>query len=179
MPGAGQPSPGAARPRRGTELSRVILTPEELSQVQAQALAEYPAECCGVLLIRPSRPGDRLLLPCRNIQDELHTKDPARHPRDARTAYYIDPRDLLSIGRREAEGYRVATIYHSHIDTGAYFSDTDKRNALINGEPAYPDAVYVVLSVVEGKAAGAGAFAWEPTRRDFVPAEFSAQLSAR
>ena len=67
-----------------------------------------------------------------------------RHPRDARTAYYIDPEDLLAIGRREGEGYRVATIYHSHIDIGAYFSPTDRQNALINGEPAYPDAVYVV-----------------------------------
>ena len=32
----------------------------------------------------------------------------------------------------------MATIYHSHIDAGAYFSETDKRNALVNGEPAYP-----------------------------------------
>ena len=57
------------------------------------------------------------------------------------------------IGRKEADGYRVATIYHSHIDTGAYFSETDTRNALIDGEPAYPDAAYVVVSVVEGKLA--------------------------
>ena len=149
----------------------MILTPEELVRVQAQAVAEYPAECCGVLLARGTPGSERLLMPCRNIQNELHAKDPVRHPRDARTAYFIDPRDLLTIGRREGEGYRVATIYHSHIDTGAYFSATDRQNALINGEPAYPDAVYVVLSVVERRFVDASAFVWDPSARDFASTE--------
>jgi len=146
----------------------MIFTPEERAQVHAQAEAEYPAECCGVVLRREEGPADRLLLPCRNIQDELHAKDPARHPRDARTAYFIDPKDLLNIGRREAQGYAVHIIYHSHVDAGPYFSATDKRNALINGEPAYPAALYVVLSVVAGKMVDTGAFAWDATARDFV-----------
>ena len=150
----------------------MILTPEELARVQAQAVAEYPSECCGVLLARGAPGSDRLLMPCRNIQNDLHTKDPARHPRDARTAYFIDPKDLLAIGRREGEGYRVATIYHSHIDTGAYFSATDRQNALIDGEPAYPEAVYVVLSVVERRVVDAAAFVWDPSAHDFAPTEF-------
>ena len=150
----------------------MILTPEELVRVRAQAEAEYPAECCGVLLARSAPEPDRALMPCRNIQDELHAQDPARHPRDSRTAYFIDPKDLLAIGRREAQGYRVATIYHSHVDTGAYFSPTDRQNALINGEPAYPDAVYVVFSVLEGRVADAAAFVWDVSARDFVPTEF-------
>jgi proteasome lid subunit RPN8/RPN11 len=157
----------------------VPLTPEEYARVSAQAVAEYPAECCGVVLARGASPNERLFLPCRNVQDDLHRKDPERHPRDARTAYYIDPRDLLTIGRREAEGYRVATIYHSHIDTGAYFSETDKRNALVDGEPAYPDAVYVVISVMSGRANGANAFAWDAARRDFLPLEFTVPASAQ
>ena len=159
--------------------ARVALTSEEYARVEAQAVTEYPAECCGVVLARPGAAPERLLLPCRNIQDELNRKDPDRHPRNARTAYYIDPRDLLAIGRREAEGYRVATIYHSHIDTGAYFSETDKRNALVNGEPAYPDAVYVVVSVIEGRPNGANAFAWDSARRDFLPVEFTVPSPTR
>jgi proteasome lid subunit RPN8/RPN11 len=149
----------------------MILTPDELARVRAQAEAEYPAECCGVLLARGAADSDRLLLPCRNIQNELHAKDPVRHSRDARTAYFIDPKDLLTIGRRESEGYRVATIYHSHIDTGAYFSATDRQNALINGSPAYPEAVYVVLSVMERRVVDAAAFVWDQSTRDFVPTE--------
>ncbi|HET8576191.1 MAG TPA: Mov34/MPN/PAD-1 family protein [Methylomirabilota bacterium] len=149
----------------------MILTAEEFSRIRAQAEAEYPAECCGVVLVRPTGPADRLLLPCRNIQNELHAKDPVRHPRDARTAYFIDPKDLLAIGRREAQGYRVTVIYHSHIDAGAYFSETDKRNALMNGEPAYPEAAYIVASVVERRLVDAGVFVWDPETRDFVPSE--------
>ena len=44
----------------------------------------------------------------------------------------------------------MAVIYHSHVDAGAYFSETDRRQALVGGEPAYPGAVYVVTSVVRG-----------------------------
>src|SRR5262250_2890512 len=113
----------------------MILTAEEYARVRSQAAVEYPAECCGVVM---DKNGERLLIPCRNIQDELHAKDPQRHPRDSRTAYYIDPKDLIAMGRREAQGYRVLTIYHSHIDAGAYFSATDKHNALIHSVPAFP-----------------------------------------
>jgi proteasome lid subunit RPN8/RPN11 len=150
-----------------------MFTPEEWARVHAHAEADYPSECCGVLLIRGGAHPDRLLLPCRNVQDELHAKDPGRHPRDARTAYFIDPKDLLAIGRRESQGYGLAVIYHSHIDAGAYFSATDRQNALINGEPTYPEATYVVLSVVDGKVVDSAAFAWRPEQRDYVAVEFA------
>src|SRR5215468_9590771 len=149
----------------------MIFTAEEWARIRAQAEAEYAAECCGVLLTRGGAGPDRLLLPCRNIQDDLHAKDPVRHPRDARTAYFIDPKDLLAIGRREGQGYSVSVIYHSHIEAGAYFSATDKRNALVNDDPAYPDTVYVVLSVVKGKVVDARAFVWDVAAGDFVAAE--------
>ncbi len=146
----------------------MILTPDEYAKIQAQAAAEYPAECCGVVMTRQGAATERLLLACRNIQDELYKKDPIRHPRDARTAYYIDPRDLIAMGRHEAQGFKVLTIYHSHIDAGAYFSPTDKHNALINGEPAYPEAAYVVVSVMERRVAETSAFRWDGGARDFI-----------
>jgi proteasome lid subunit RPN8/RPN11 len=147
----------------------MIATTEELALIRRQAEAEYPGECCGVVLLGGGTPSKRILFPCRNIQNELHAKDPGRHPRDARTAYYIAPEHLLKIARLESEGLRVSTIYHSHVDAGAYFSETDKRQAAPAGEPLYPDAAYLVVSVVAGKAAGAAAFRWDPARRDFLP----------
>ena len=146
----------------------MILTPEERERIQSQAIAEYPAESCGVVL---ARPGERKLLPCRNIQNELHARDPERYPRDARTAYYIDPADLLRIGRLEGEGFTVTVIYHSHIDAGAYFSETDRRNAMLGDEPSYPQATYVVTSVVAGRVDAMAAFRWNPDKRDFVSVE--------
>ena len=142
----------------------MILTGDEAARICAQAVAEYPAESCGVIL---ERAGERRLLACRNIQNQLHARDPERYPRDARTAYYIDPADLLRIGRLEGEGFTVAVIYHSHVDAGAYFSETDRRNALMGGEPSYPEATYVVTSVMGGRADAMAAFRWDAERRDF------------
>jgi proteasome lid subunit RPN8/RPN11 len=85
----------------------------------------------------------------------------------------MDPRDLLTIGRREAQGYRVAVIYHSHVDVDAYFSPMDRRNALVGGQPMYPDAVYVVVAVKGGGAADARAFRWSATAQDFAAVELA------
>lgn len=150
----------------------MIVTAAEYARIASQAETEYPNECCGVILTSGGSAASRRLVPCRNTQNELHAKDPQRHPRDARTAYYIAAEDLIGIGRLEADGFRVSTIYHSHIDAAAYFSDTDKRNALFNGEPIYPDATYLVVSVIEGRVADAGAFRWDPSVTEFRPIPF-------
>jgi proteasome lid subunit RPN8/RPN11 len=148
-----------------------ILTAEELDTIQRHARADYPSEACGVLLVRSGAPGDvaeRRLLACRNIQDELHAKDPERFPRTARTAYYIAHADLLEIGRREGEGFEVRVIYHSHIDAGAYFSETDRRNALVDGSPTYPQATYVVVAVADGRVVETRAHRFNAEGQNFV-----------
>jgi adenylyltransferase/sulfurtransferase len=152
----------------------MIVTGEEFARIRRQAEAEYPCECCGVILVKAGAGCERVLFPCRNIQNERHAKDRMRYPRDARIAYYIDPQDLLKVGRLEAEGFSVSTIYHSHIDVGAYFSETDKRQAAPAGEPLYPEATYLVVSVVDHKVVEARAFSWDPTRQDFLPIPFGA-----
>jgi proteasome lid subunit RPN8/RPN11 len=144
----------------------VILTAEERAALREHAVREYPSESCGVMLTRGA---ERRLMPCKNVQEQLHRRDPVRYPRDARTAYYIDPGDLLRIGRLEGEGYTVAAIYHSHVDAGAYFSETDRRQALIGGVPAYPEATYIVTSVMNGVATEMAAFRWNSERSDFLP----------
>ena len=144
-----------------------LLTGAELAAIRRHAEADYPAECCGVLLVRDAAPAERLLLACRNLQDELHGKDPERHPRTSRTAYFIAHQDLLEIGRRESQGYDVRVIYHSHIEAGAYFSETDRRNALMGGDPTYPDATYVVASVLSGRVEDMRAHRWQPAAHDF------------
>jgi proteasome lid subunit RPN8/RPN11 len=148
-----------------------LLTVAELEAIQRHARADYPSEACGVLLVRSGASGDALerrLLPCRNIQDELHAKDPDRFPRTSRTAYYIAHADLLEIGRREGEGFEVRVIYHSHVDAGAYFSETDRRNALVDGSPAYPQATYVVVAVADGRVAETRAHRFIAAGQDFV-----------
>jgi proteasome lid subunit RPN8/RPN11 len=153
----------------------MILVPEEREAIMRQALEEYPHEACGVILVRGR---ERRLVRCRNAQNELHARDPQRYPRDARTAYYIADTDRLAMVRLEGEGFRPAVIYHSHVDAGAYFSETDRRQALLGDEPMYPEASYVVVSVVNSRVAAVGAFRWDAGRRDFVPVDLPDEATA-
>jgi proteasome lid subunit RPN8/RPN11 len=154
----------------------MIVTPDEFAQLRAQAIREYPFECCGFILERATPSPGRLWLPCRNEQNDLHRKDPKTYPRDARTAYRIHGQDVINMERLSLkEGYRLSVLYHSHVDVGAYFSPTDRESAKFSGEPLYPDTVYLVLSVRKKSAIevdAAAAFRWDPQEKDFIQVPF-------
>ena len=129
-----------------------MLTVAELSEMQRHAEAEYPLECCGVVL---EGPAGRRVVRCRNLSR-------------SHIGYLLDPRGFVADLRT---GARVAAIYHSHPDNGgAVLSETDRRAALLHdGKPAYPEALYVVLSVLQGRVDAAASFRWNPQQRDFLP----------
>lgn len=134
----------------------------------ARAEADYPYETCGLVF---EGHGRLEVLPLRNIQNDLHRADPAAHPRDARTAYAFDPRELAqALFSRESAGWSLRAIYHSHPDHDAYFSATDRREAAPPewGGPTYPDVVYLVFSVYRGKLRTAAGFTWSESLKDFV-----------
>ena len=64
-----------------------------------------------------------------------------------------------------------------HIDAGAYFSETDRRNAMMADEPCYPGATYVVTSVVNGRVDAMAAYRWDPARREFAAVEMSEEAT--
>ena len=132
-----------------------------------QAEKEYPNECCG-LILRGTKSDDRLR-PCRNAQDEYHSKDPENFSRTAQTAYWIDPKELFTIQKeiREKEE-SISVIYHSHPDAGSYFSAEDKKRALSEGRPIYPGIKYLVISVKLGKADDFSLYCWDENRKEFV-----------
>jgi [CysO sulfur-carrier protein]-S-L-cysteine hydrolase len=60
--------------------------------------------------------------------------------------YNLDPSDQFKIMMTmEEEGEDLVAIYHSHTKSPAYPSQTDINLA------TYPDAVYVIVSLVEGE----------------------------
>jgi len=134
----------------------------------AHAVAEYPKECCGFLTgtddpaepVDPVEPESWRVHRCRNIQDELHEKDPAEHPRDARTAYAFSRTDMerLFFGQFEPPGARVQGFYHSHPDAPAYFSEKDRMDALTGWLD--PEPGYLVLSVTRDGVSDIKMFRW-------------------
>jgi len=134
----------------------------------AQAEREYPHECCGFVI----GDGDsEEVRPITNIQEQKHREDPAAFPRDARTAFLMEPKEHLAVLQEiDRRGLKLKAVYHSHPDHDAYFSATDRAQACSfdPSEPDYPDAVYIVMSIRSGKFARAAAFAWDAGAREFV-----------
>lgn len=146
----------------------IRLTENELQAIKQHSVEEYPHECCGVVLGLPGDPGKTRIQRCTNIQNKLHGQDPEKFPRDARTAYYIDPQELLKTFRdAEKEGLEVIGFYHSHPDHEAYFSQEDFRMAMLGDEPSYPNASYIVVSVFNRSVRDLAVFSWRPESRSF------------
>ncbi len=120
----------------------------------------YPAEGCGLVF---EEGGAVRAVPVENVLDRYHAKDPERFPRGSRTGYLLDPRrQLEAIEAAEARGGRLAAVFHSHADVGAYFSQEDQAQALsADGAPLLPAVEYLVLSVRVGRCDAIKAFAWD------------------
>lgn len=147
-----------------------------LKEIHAHALREYPSECCGMILGPKESKAWTRFYPCQNMQDALHKDSPKHFPRTSRTAYIIGSKDHIAVDKilRATQG-RIAVIYHSHIDKGAYFSEEDIKQALYKGEPFYPDTAYLVLSVKtiagEIKVAEQKMFYWKVDARCYEEGE--------
>ena len=141
---------------------------EHLKEMHRHALDAYPEECCGIVIGNGEDTASDTLFRCTNIQNRLHAADPEAHPRDAKTAYFIDEKELLTITRRaQDEGRVIKLFYHSHPEHDAYFSEEDTRRALFFDEPAYPDARYLVISVYNKAIKDQALFEWSEGSRTF------------
>ena len=139
-----------------------------LDAIVAQAEREFPFECCGFIIGDESTEEVR---PIANIQNRMHATDSAGFPRDARTAFLMEPKEHLAVMNEiDRRKLQLRVVYHSHPDHDAYFSPTDRAQACSfdPDEPDYPDTIYVVLSVRAGKFVRAAAFAWDAGTKEFV-----------
>jgi proteasome lid subunit RPN8/RPN11 len=109
-----------------------------------------------------------------NLANKYHAMDPESYPRTGRMYFLVDP---LKFSRKvregEAQGRPMKVLWHSHLDCGSYFSDTDAQTALAGGdEPSY-DLAFLVVSVRgDGKGGGAHVddrrlFVWNAGTKSF------------
>ena len=100
-----------------------------LDEIVAQARAEAPNECCGIVGSRDGR---------------AVTLFKARNARASPLAYEIDPGDLQRIFERlDEDGLEVGIIYHSHTRTDPEPSQTDVNLA----NPLFGEPVYLIVGV--------------------------------
>ena len=113
--------------------------------IRRHAEREYPAECCGVLLGRAEAEGRAVV--------EARACTNARVGEEAHDRYAIAPQELIAAQREARErGLVIVGFYHSHPDHPATPSATDAAEAY------WPECVYVIASVPQGKAGELNAF---------------------
>ena len=156
-------------------MKAVSIRRASMDAIVAQAECEFPFECCGFIIGDGSVEEVR---PVANIQNRMHAEDAAAFPRDAHTAFLMEPKEhlavMLEVDRRKLT---IRAVYHSHPDHDAYFSATDRAQACSfdPSDPDYPDIVYIVMSIRAGKFARAAAFAWDFEKKDFAETKLTVE----
>lgn len=136
------------------------------ADISRHAAESFPEECCGIVVQHAIK--DEV---CRleNIQNRLHALDPETYPRQATIAYAMDPKELeRMIDKATAAGATVKAFYHSHPNHEAYFSAEDKAFATPFGEPTFPDAAQIVVSIYDRSVKRMAVFAWDSRAHDFL-----------
>lgn len=115
----------------------VELPPALRAAIVAHARAGYPNEACGLIVgSGPAGAGGRAL-----------RFEPTRNAAASPYRYEIDPGDLLRISLAADDADEaIWGIVHSHVRSPARPSPTDVGLAF------YPDALYVLVTLVEGEA---------------------------
>jgi len=139
---------------------------ELLLEVFQHARECYPEECCGLFTGADSS-NPLHVVRCANVQSQRVARGESNL--DASRAFWIDEQELFhALRAAEAAGERLVCVYHSHVDAGAYLSHTDVAGALgPDGEPLYPGAAQLVVSVRESGVGGAALFEWDPETRSY------------
>jgi proteasome lid subunit RPN8/RPN11 len=113
------------------DLATVRVLAGVMKEIEQQAVAAAPRECCGLL----SGNGAVITMahPLRNESPKPETR------------YFAAPEDLLGAMRQMRDADRTLKgIYHSHPRTQAYPSSSDVEMAF------YPEAVYFIISLESG-----------------------------
>lgn len=145
------------------------ITRSALEAVACHAEEAFPEECCGCLSTRQAGGMVTAAHRITNIQNKLHEQNPLEHTRTARDAYHLDEMELFEVQKSvDEKGEFLCGFYHSHPDEESYFSGEDKRRAMWEDQPMWPDAHYIIASVKRGKVAYAKSFAWSQEKKEFV-----------
>ena len=133
------------------------LSAKHLEEIERHAEREYPHECCGLLVGRIEAEGrTREVLEIYPVSNAWEKTGERSH------RMLISPRDYMRAERLfSARGLGVVGDYHSHPDHPAVPSQFDLEHA------PWPTMSYIVVSVVEGRAADLRSWEMDAERTRF------------
>jgi proteasome lid subunit RPN8/RPN11 len=150
-------------------VSGIAYPPDVVARIAALCEADPAREACGFVVRRGA---ELEVVPVPNVADRYHAADPERFPRSSRDGYLMDPKVQLRLQREiEAWGGEIVAVWHSHVEVGAYFSEKDRADAVVDGVQTMPGAEYLVLGVRGGRVTEAKRFRWDG--QGFVEAELA------
>jgi [CysO sulfur-carrier protein]-S-L-cysteine hydrolase len=111
------------------KISRVLY-----EEMVAHALAERPAECCGIVA---------------SVDGEAVRVFPARNAAASPLRYEMDSADQIAIQEEiDSQRWDYGAIYHSHTRTVPYPSQTDINMAYRPGLGAlWPGSIYIIVGL--------------------------------
>lgn len=155
------------RPGMTLRVRRAVL---DVLVEEANAAYLRDEEACGYL--RGPADDDLLVdeaVPLVNLANRYHAMDPESFPRTGREYFLVDPLKFKkAVEAGEASGRPVKVLWHSHLDVGAYFSETDAAAATMGGDAPTYDLFYLVTSVRREGVDDHKLFAWDPSVKGFV-----------
>lgn len=141
----------------------IRLTSEQLRQIADHGAAEYPNECCGLLVGDDESDGSITVVrvvPSPNVASERRAD-----------RFEVDPQiriDLeIELRDRRDRRDRIIGHYHSHPDHPARPSETDLERAL------EPELIWLIISVEEGRAGAPRAYKLDSGGDGFTEVEIS------
>jgi proteasome lid subunit RPN8/RPN11 len=136
----------------------ITIAENRLTEIREHGKRDYPYECCGILIGRYEKDGQKVV-------HETYPISNAREESAKRNRFLIRPEELLR-GERYARSrdLEVVGFYHSHPDSPAVPSQYDL-------EHAWPTYSYIIVSVSADQANDL--FSWEqqPDRSQFIKEE--------
>jgi [CysO sulfur-carrier protein]-S-L-cysteine hydrolase len=113
----------------------VVIARELLNQLIQHALADSRNEVCGALSVEPGPPARAV----RSYRATNIHHSPLK--------FEIDSLELLGLWQDiEAEGYEMGAVYHSHVRSAPYPSQTD-----INFAANWPGVEWIILGLGNGE----------------------------
>lgn len=143
----------------------ILMTGPQQAEIRRHGEAEYPHECCGLLIGRFDEGG-------RKVVTEIHPVSNAREEQARHNRSLILPEELMR-GERHARELKLDVVgnYHSHPDHPAIPSSFDL-------EHAWPTWSYVIVSVKQGTAIDLLSWELEADRSRFNEEKIEDRLAA-